>query len=409
MASFGAVDLGTGGAGVFELTSESDDVEFVHKASDGTVVVIPPSEKFIVVQECPGEDFDEVNRNALAAANRAIDIHFGQGGRPLALAHLSSPFIVCWKAPVGRILRIVGRLHMNLRIRATAVVRDTEGNIVTQPPAPPKVWHESLRYYRLSEAATDLFDSFRNLYLAIESLLSGEVPPAEGPRGRPEGDSAWLARALRKVAEDVDLSPFAPSSAKAAHNAIHEDLYVNLRTAMFHAKLGRETWTPQDWSSRSPIVAARIRYARMFRALAAQYLDVPYPSSGFFSAYWAETIEQQLLAYTVFVSNDPTLVSDEPTGEYQLSPAGGRHITLPSSLAEDVSQVWTRGIVGVERGTSVVGAIGEVRRFGTVRGDALAMVENLREPLRLDGIEELQVVLLVEGRNYGQSRRDFET
>ena len=78
-----------------------------------------------------------------------------------------------------------------------------------------KVWHESSRYYRVSESSTDLYDSFRNLYLAIEALLSDVVPPTTKPNGNLEGDSEWLERALRLVGQTVDLSLCAPQSPKA--------------------------------------------------------------------------------------------------------------------------------------------------------------------------------------------------
>jgi hypothetical protein len=51
MASFGGVDLGTRGAAVFEVTSESDDEEFVYPLQDGSEVVIPATSRYIVVRE----------------------------------------------------------------------------------------------------------------------------------------------------------------------------------------------------------------------------------------------------------------------------------------------------------------------------------------------------------------------
>jgi hypothetical protein len=90
MASFGAVDLGTGGAAVFEMTSQSDDEEFVYPLPDGSVIVIPASSRHVVVRQCPGATFDEVHENAREAANRGIDIYFGQGGRPLVMAQKAS-------------------------------------------------------------------------------------------------------------------------------------------------------------------------------------------------------------------------------------------------------------------------------------------------------------------------------
>ncbi len=142
--------------------------------------------------------------------------------------------MVGWISPAGQTLQIVGRNQVSSRLRAKGEVRDADGNLVVQPPPPPKVWHESLRYYRVSESSTDLFDSFRNLYLAIESLLSHVVPPTTKPNGNPEGDGDWLERALRVVGRTVDLSLYAPPSRKAPHNAIHHELYgtFGLRSSM---------------------------------------------------------------------------------------------------------------------------------------------------------------------------------
>ncbi|MBC7596838.1 MAG: hypothetical protein H7288_23445 [Kineosporiaceae bacterium] len=409
MASFGGVELGKGGLAVFEVTSVSDDEEFVLRMPDGAEIVIPASSKYVVVRNCPGAGFDEVHEKAREAANRGIDMYFGQGGRPLVQAHQDSAYIVGWTSSFGWVLRIVGRNLLSTRFRATAEVRDADGNVVVQAARPPKAWHKSLRYYRVSEASTDLYDSFRNLYLAIESLLSEVVPPVTRANDKLEGDSEWLKRSLRELGQTLDLRPYAPVSPKAPHNAIHHELYENLRTAIFHAKTGRRTWVPQEWSSRATIVAARVRYARLFGALASQHLDIPYPAGGFFKAHWEQGWEANLADQEVFLSNDSTKVEDEAVGKYQLAPAGGDFMRLPTSPAEDMAADWRRGVLGVEVASTVHETLERVSRFGTLHDGELAIVDNLQAPLVVDGLARLEVVLLVEGRNYGQPRQDFET
>lgn len=408
MASFGGVDLGADGAGVFELISESDDENFMCRLADGSVAVIPPNSRYVVVRQCPGVDFAATHTKAREAANQALDLYFGQGGRPVLIAHKDSPYVVCWNSPTGYTLRIVGRNQVSSRLRAKAVAYGSDGKVVEQSP-PPKVWQESLRYYRVSESATDLYDSFRNLYLAIEALLSHVVPPQARSDGRAEGDGDWLERALRDVCCKVDLTPYAPASPKAPWNAIHQELYANLRTAIFHAKTGRATWAPQDWSSRVVIVEARLRYARMFRALAAAYLDASYTSGGLFRAFWEGLWEANLSGHEVFVSSDPTMIYEESRGEYQLAPAGGAFTKLHTVAADDMTADWCRGVEGVAAASTIHEALGEVRRFGTLHDGELAIVESLRAPLVVEDIGELQVVLLIEGRNYGAPRQDFES
>lgn len=391
------------------MTSESDEEDFRYPLPDGSEVVIPARSRHVVVRHCPGADFDEAHGNAREAANRGIDIYHGQEGRPLVMAQKDSTYMVAWTSPAGQTLRIVGRNLLSARFRARGEARDPDGNLIVQPAPAPKLWHESLRYYRVSESSTDLYDSFRSLYLAIESLLSDVVAPVLRSSGKPEGDSDWLQRALREVARNVDLRPYAPASTKALHNAIHHELYVDLRTAIFHAKKGRATWAPQDWSSRAVIVAARVRYARMFRALASQYLDITYPAGGFTKAFWEQTYEDHLATHEVFVSNDSTKVEDEPKGEHQAAPAGGDVLTLRTAPADDMAADWRRGVLGVGAASIVDERLREVRRLGTLRDGELMMVESLDAPLVVTGLSELQVVLLIEGRNYGEPRQDFES
>ncbi len=387
MASFGGIELSTGGAGVFELTSVSDDEKFEYRFDNGSEAIIPPSSKVVVVRKCPGVDFEEIHNNARKAANQALDVYFCQGGRPLIMAHKDSPFVVSWTAQKGQVLRIVGRNQVTSRGRAQGRAYDIDGNVIDQPPPLPKVWFESLRYYRVSESSTDLFDSFRNLYLGLEALLSHVVPPEERKaNGKPEGDSDWLCRALGVIRHEIDLAAYAPESPKAPHNAIHEELYGSLRTAIFHAKTGRRAWLPQDWSDRAVILGARFRYAQMFRALAAAYMKASYPSGGLTKKALEMMIEEGLRDNEVFVSNDRTSVDDESRGNYQLSPAGGAFLKLPTEAA-----------------------LGEVYRFGTLLKGEPAIVESLQAPLVVDGTEELQVILLIEARNYAAPRQDFES
>ncbi|MGW1344239.1 hypothetical protein ACWCOV_24590 [Kribbella sp. NPDC002412] len=410
MASFGGIDLGADGAAVFELTSQTDDEDFIYPLPDGSAVVVPASSRYVVVRQCPGATFDEVHGNAREAANRAIDVYLGLRGRPLVLAHKDSAYLVAWQSQTGHTLRLVGRIQVSTRVRAKGEVRHADGTLVIPAELPPpQAWHECLRYYRVSESATDLFDSFRSLYLAVESLLSDVVPPVPKPNGQPEGDSAWLKRALQVVGLAVDLRPYAPPSQQAAHNAIHRELYRSLRTAIFNSKKGRATWTPQAWSSRAVVVEARIRYARMFRTLAAEYLGMRYPSGGFVQAAWETAWETVLSDTRVFVSDDPTKVDDEPSGQYQIAPAGGAWVELPTAASEDMSTDWCRGVMGVESAPTVHQSLSPIRRFGTLKGGELTMVENLSAPLVINGFDQVQVVMLVEGRTYGQPRQDFES
>ncbi|MHA7282548.1 hypothetical protein [Arthrobacter sp. TMS2-4] len=410
MASFGGIDLGVDGVGVFDLASESDVEDFAYQSTDNISVTIPANSKYIVVTNCPRGGFEETHAAALEAANRAIDVHFSHGGRPLLLAHKDSPYIVGWHADAGMTLRIVGENHMSSRLIAKGVAYNSHGDVIESLPAPPGIWHESLRYYRISESSTDLYDSFRNLYLALESLLSSIVPPDyRATDNWREGDGVWLKRALKQVHELVDLQPFAPTSPRSPNNAIYDELYCKLRTAIFHAKSGRTVWTPQDWGSRILITEARYRYALMFRALTIEYLDTKFSSAGLVAAGQEPMAESLHYEVEIFVSNDETRLKEELAGEYQLTPAGGKFITLRAEGFQSTGNDRQFGISGAAKATTVHKALGEVRRFGTLRDGNLAVLEGLQAPLIVDGVQELQIELVLGLRNYGAPKQDFES
>src|SRR5664279_4158410 len=86
---------------------------------------------------------------------------------------------------------------MGSDFHADTEVRDAQGNIIPPPPR-STFWHESFRYYRLSQTTDDLFDAYRNVYLALESVLSTISPQkVNAATGRiAEQEGQWFERAL---------------------------------------------------------------------------------------------------------------------------------------------------------------------------------------------------------------------
>ncbi len=104
------------------------------------------------------------------------------------------------------------------------------------PPAPapaPPPHHPALRFYRLSQVSDDLFDSYRNAYLAFECLISGE---SAKPRNEPELD--WLIR--------VSKASFAGSIPGSIHiESTLTEIYKVGRLPLFHAKMNETFFVPQ--------------------------------------------------------------------------------------------------------------------------------------------------------------------
>jgi hypothetical protein len=112
--------------------------------------------------------------------------------------------------------------------------------VAPQPEPNPLVWHESFRYFRLSQITDDLFDAYRNAYLALESVLSSIAPQPTNPAGKvTEREGDWFKRALIEADKIVPLASVVPSGIADPVQRLFDELYVNMRSAMSHAKSGR--------------------------------------------------------------------------------------------------------------------------------------------------------------------------
>ena len=86
----------------------------------------------------------------------------------------------------------------------TAVVRNAAGEVLPDPPYMPPQHHFAYRYFRYSQAAENVFDGYRNMFLALESLL--DYIDAKQPN---EPETEWLKRALATAqARGLSLSAF---------------------------------------------------------------------------------------------------------------------------------------------------------------------------------------------------------
>jgi hypothetical protein len=211
-------------------------------------------------------DYETALEDAISAAQEALDLIAAEGGPALTIEGAETGHTVWWTETRGIVLRDMAIRDLGFSFSATAEVRDAAGNLVTQPAPPPVPWHQSFRYFRISQTTGDLFDAYRNLYLAVESLLSTVVPMHLSTLGRPvEGEGAWLRRALTQIhPATVDLANYAVAGVANPVDAIFNDLYAGTRTQLFHSKAGRPILLPHTLSGRSSryIVRSNSRISR---------------------------------------------------------------------------------------------------------------------------------------------------
>lgn len=196
--------------------------------------------------------------------------------------------------------------------------------MVRQRPGAPPQWHESYRFFRLSQTTTDLFDAYRDAYLALESVLSHAAPirlRQPGARGEAEGD--WFKRAL--VATGVDLGRFAGRPGNPAQ-ILYDELYLALRVTVFHAKSNRPTLLPRHEPNRAQVVAGLQRTQRLYLAIVEKLLGLRRLGGGISTFAAQRMLSTVFDDLNVFVSSDESPVDvDVPV----VSPAGQPIALLP--------------------------------------------------------------------------------
>ena len=142
----------------------------------------------VVVRGISAADHESVLLQGPELANRALDILAMAGMATMALADAWSCHAAWWPTPRATVIRIWCSAARTLKTEGSAVVHDPDGTVRSPETGTTPQWHESMRYLRMSETTDDLFDAFRNVYLALESLLN-RLQPRTPARKREPGSN----------------------------------------------------------------------------------------------------------------------------------------------------------------------------------------------------------------------------
>lgn len=331
-------------------------------------------------------DYETAVEDTIGAAQEALDLIAAEGGPALTIEGAETRHIVWWTESRGIILRDVAITDFGFSFSASAEVRDAAGNLVIQPAPPSAPWHESFRYFRISQTTGDLFDAYRNLYLAVESLLSTVVPMHLSAMGQPaEGEGRWLRRALTQIhPATVDLAKYAVAGAANPIDAVYNDLYAGTRTQLFHSKAGRPILLPHSLSGRDSVLASLERLGRLYVDLARSALSLQRGGGGMTYAGF------QLLtnrAAKLVLSDDQAAAEKADT---VINPNGGTVMALPTQPPDQSRPgitTWASEVLV----TDILTRVPFVSRVGLTLDGNIAMLSTYQPELNIDDVAVLQV------------------
>lgn len=328
--------------------------------------------------------FDETRTEALRAANNGLDYMCMRGWGSAAIRIDPDDCLVWWPDPVdGVILRARVIYTTRAQMRFTATVTDKDGNVVHDPPAQPTpAQHDALRFIRMACTSEYLFDSYRNMFLALERLLSDIRPRKTHPDGRPaERERDWLTAALQQAEPIVSAAKLAPTGEPAPIDWFYTNMYGDERSGLMHAKPGLYH-LPQDDASHAQLQASLRVLWNYVLELASAVVGVEHSRSGFSHRGWAEFLKPTFENMVLFVTDKH--LSLDRSGDEAAEIVRNNVIELPADtpVTEGPMLITRLGAIDVANLQSLDRIVG----MGVVApmfGAPLSFGSELPSPLRL--------------------------
>ncbi|MFE1596879.1 hypothetical protein [Nocardia sp. NPDC058705] len=286
----------------------------------GWTVEVSRGLKAVVVHGSKGNTFEDTFDHALLAANNGLDYMSFRGQCDVAIASAFDDCIVWWPES-SRVVMRTQMTHTSVsHSSATVVAMDSTGREIPQAPAPTPLQHDAFRYLRMSRTSEYLYDSHRNMFLALESILSEIHPRTE------KGERLWFRNALREAHKIEPMDTLAAPNVSNPLNWICNNLYSNERSGLMHAKSKSSYHLPQDHRKRERIESSLRRLSNYTISLLEKQLGITHNSSGLAQPGWEMMMKGFLPKMRLAITDDQTKL--EIDSDAQPSTAVGSSVVV---------------------------------------------------------------------------------
>lgn len=250
----------------FQLSEPAvTDLAQVH--ANGARVIIQRGRKYAIALFPKLQRGDALVAAAYQQVQQMLDVLSIEGNGNLAIPGGIDGDIVWWRHKGQVHLRVYVVATRTFSVSISGTVHDPDGNAIPSPPLPSTSWRPAFRYFRLSQTSDDLYEAYRNMYLAFESVASSMYPKANS-----ENEADWLKRVTRALGQQ--LGAYVRPGAVDAPGAFFQEQHKANRCALFHAKGQQHPLLPGELSNRKQVAQAYERLAGLVLQLCQQHLHV---------------------------------------------------------------------------------------------------------------------------------------
>jgi hypothetical protein len=253
MAKLGVLTLDAIPAGLdsfvtFDLPQVAEKSSFLE--FENAQIEVAKGQRDVVTRFPGATSAGEAFAKGLELTQRGLDMLSMLGRADLTIHEAEESHTLGWFEGTSRILRVTSTSTIRASVgNPTLIVTDAQGNVVPSTPMRPE-HHPAFRFFRLAQVSDDLYDAFRNMYLAFELLLSSRFPKGPGER-----EIDWLKRGLTGASSTVLISDLVPQASTDSVAALLDLVYEDARLPLFHAKEGRDYYVPQSSPDQRKAVA----------------------------------------------------------------------------------------------------------------------------------------------------------
>jgi hypothetical protein len=330
---------------------------------------------------------------------RCLDILSFEQRFQLELSNLGDTHVVLFNRADQVILELFGTNDFSLGVDMSVTHTDKDGNVVPDTPPPQSIWTPALRFYRLSQSSSNLYEAYRNLWLGLETLLSTIQPMKIN-----EGERKWLRRALGHVITQINLKQYLPNQTTDVVSYLMVEQYEAMRCNLFHAKPD----SPIDIPTIPDPEKTATAYAQLimiWRAIAQHFCHLRTKGSGVVTYEGFKLMMDRALSgkLTMVCTDDPTRPSKS---DIVVSP-GGRDVIEFDVVAYQgeitPGRVAIKGVMNVSNHSK----LRILHRVCALIQETLLNVAYVNGGLDLSGIDEFVTVQMFRLHNKGLPKTLF--